>query len=114
MHEYIILLRGGDERLSDLNEAQSAEHMGKWVVFMSNLAKSGKLLGGLPLQASGRYITKDAVSDNIVLTQSGEAISGYLIVKAVNYEQAITLMQGCPIFDFNGNLEVREMAPMEK
>lgn len=113
MKEYLILLRGGDNRMSELTEAQSAEHMQKWGTYMNNLAKNKNLVGGLPLQSDGRLVTKDGISETVVLSKSDEAIGGYLIFKAKDYNHAVELSKDCPIFEHNGNLEIREMAPME-
>ncbi len=113
MKEYLILLRGGDARMAELSEEESANHMKKWVDYMNNLAENGNLVGGLPLQLDGRLVTKDSVTETVVRSASGEAVGGYLIFKASDYDHAVDLVKDCPIFEHDGNVEVREMAPME-
>ena len=112
MKDYLLLMRGGDARMADLNEAQTTEHMQKWGAYMERLAKKGTLTGGQPLTQEGRLVTSDAVSENVVLSDKKEAIGGYLMIKAENYNQAIEIAKGCPIFEHNGNIEIREVMEM--
>lgn len=113
MKEYLILLRGGDKRMAELSEEESNAHMKKWVDYMNDLAKKEHLTGGLPLQSDGRLVTKEGVTESVVHNDAGEAVGGYLIFKARDYDEAVNLVISCPIFEHNGNVEVREMAPME-
>lgn len=111
--EFLVLLRGGDDCRADLTENQNADHIQKWNIFLNNLAQNGYLLGGLPLQPNGRLVTLDGVSKEVVLSESGEAVSGYLIFKAKDYKHAVELVANCPIFEYNGNAEIREMVQIE-
>ena len=52
------------------------------------------------------------MSENVVLSDKKEAIGGYLMIKAENYNQAIEIAKGCPIFEHNGNIEIREVMEM--
>ena len=113
MKEFLVLIRGGHEQMTDLTVAQKEEHMQKWRTYMKALAQKGNLVGGLPLEDDGRVITKSRVSISVVLSESGEAVGGYLIFKAIDYNHAVELAKPCPIFEHNGNLEIREMTPME-
>ncbi len=80
---------------------------------MSNLAKSGNLAGGLPLTVDGRLMTSSGTSEEVPLTSGGEAIGGYLMLKANDYNHAVELSKDCPVFEHDGNLEIREAVPME-
>jgi hypothetical protein len=39
-------------------------------------------------------------------------VGGYLIVTATNLDQAVEISKGCPIFDYGGTTEVREILSM--
>ena len=112
MKEYLILMRGGDARMTDLTEAQTSEHMQKWGVYMEGLGKGGNLQGGQPFNHEGRLVSNDGVIESTVLTDKGESIGGYLIIKANDFDHAVELTKGCPIFEHNGSVEVRESMPM--
>lgn len=113
MKDYLLLIRGGDGRMEELTEEQRNAHMQAWGAFMGGLAESGNLTGGLPLTMDGRLLTKDGATSDPVLTSSGEAIGGYLMLKAKDYEHAIELSKGCPVFEHDGNIEIREAMQMD-
>lgn len=113
MKEYLILLRGGDARMAEMSEAESQAHMQRWGAYMQDLAQKGHLVGGLPLQQDGRIVTTGGVSEDVVRSEQGEAVGGWLHFKAESYDHAVELSKACPIFEHNGNVEIREILPME-
>jgi hypothetical protein len=42
-----------------------------------------------------------------------EVVGGYVFVKATSLEEAITMTEGCPMFDHGGTVEVRKIMPAE-
>lgn len=113
MKEYILFLRGGDARMESMTEEQTAEHMQKWGVYMNNLAQNGHLVGGQPLQMDGRVLSNAGTQEAVVKSAEGESVGGWLHFKAENYDQACELAKDCPIFEHNGNIEIREVMPMD-
>jgi hypothetical protein len=45
-------------------------------------------------------------------TESKEIVGGYISIKADSLQQAIEIAKDCPIFNFDGVVEVREIAKM--
>lgn len=113
MKDYLLLLRGGDARMADMSEEETATHMQRWGQYMNNLAEKGHLVGGLPLQPGGKVLTNAGASDEEVRSEKGEVVGGYLMLKANDYDHAVELTKACPIFEHNGNVEIREVMPME-
>ena len=113
MKNYLLLIRGGDARMEELSEYERAQHMQQWGVFMTDLTESGNLTGGLPLASDSRLLTKDGASSEMVVTTNGEAIGGYLMLKANDYDHAIELSKDCPVFEHDGSIEIREAMHME-
>jgi hypothetical protein len=76
------------------------------------------------LLTSTRYhIINPLVSGGMVVSSAGSLsepvhagkegiVGGYLIIKADNLQKAAALAKDCPHISNNGNIEVREMAPM--
>ncbi len=112
MKDYLLLFRGGDARMTDLSDEETAVHMQKWRAYMGNLAEKGFLAGGLPLSQEGKLMTKDKVSNTVVRSEKGESVGGYLLIKANDYNHAVELTKKCPIFENDGNVEIREALPM--
>lgn len=113
MKDFLLLIRGGDARMEELTEEQRNDHMQKWGAYMGGLAESGNLAGGLPLTAEGRVLTKDGATNDMVPSNKGEVIGGYLMLKANDYDHAVELSKGCPVFEHDGNIEIREVMQME-
>ena len=113
MKEYLYLFRGGDAQMAQQSPEAMQAHMQKWRVWMEGLAKEGKLVAGQPLEKSGKVVAKSGkVITDGPFTEGKEVVGGYLIVKAKDLEGATELSKGCPIYEFDGTTEVRELLPM--
>jgi hypothetical protein len=111
MKEYLLLLRGG-KPVAGKTEAEHKEEMQAWGAFMGSLGEKGQLVGGLPLVSGGMVITpKGVLSEPVNSTKEG-IVGGYLIVKADSLQKATELAKACPHIANEGNIEVREIAPM--
>ncbi len=113
MKEYLLLFRGGNERLNfSPNDMQ--EHMQRWAQWMSELGKQGKFAGAQPLVKTGRVVrgAKKIVSDGPFM-EGKEMLGGYLVCKVDNYDEALDIAKDCPILEFeDGAVEVREIGEM--
>ena len=98
----------------DNSESVSPEHMQKWMKWMESLGQKGILVGGEPLQTTGKQVSgaKKIVTDGPFI-EAKELVGGYLIVNAKDINDAVEISKGCPIFDVDGKLEVRPILKME-
>ncbi len=113
MKEYLLLFRGGDGREAMLDKEKWAAHMEQWKAWMGGLAEAGKFVGGQPLTPDGKTMhTVSNITDG-PFVEGKEVVNGYLIIKGADYTEAVELSKGCPIFEHNGVVEVREIASME-
>jgi hypothetical protein len=115
MKEYLYIFRGGDARR--IQEQGSPElwqaHMMKWKTWMESLASKGQLSGGQPLANEGKVLSGTAkkLTDG-PFVEGKEIVGGYLLVKANDLNEATDIAKGCPIFEHDGILEVREVQQM--
>ena len=114
MKEFLYLFRGGDARTMNASPETIQENMGKWMKWMGDLGKQGKMVGGLPLSGEGKTVKSRGVVTDGPYAEGKEIVGGYLVVKADNLHEATELSKGCPIFEFNGTVEVREIQSMEQ
>src|SRR6185436_6993736 len=112
MEKSMYLFRGGmaNEQASDV----PAEHMQKWRKWMESLGQKGIMVGGEPLQPSGKQVngSKKVVTDG-PFVEAKELVGGYLIINAKDINEAVEISKGCPIFEVDGKLEVRPIQKME-
>lgn len=111
MKEYLLLLRGGIPMTSKTDAENQAE-MKAWGVYMGDLAQKGSMVGGQPLVSGGKVVSGSGTTDEAVTSAKEGIVGGYLIIKADSLEAATELAKGCPHIANQGNIEVREIAPM--
>ena len=111
MKEYLLLLRAG-RPASTKTEAENKAELQAWGIYMGELGKNGQFVGGLPLVSGGMVVTANGVLSEPVNSGKEGIVGGYLIVKAENLQKATELAKSCPHIANEGNIEVRELAPM--
>lgn len=105
MKEFIFLFRGGKTDSADPGELDA--HEDAWDDWMEMLEDEGVLIDGLPMRDRGVIVTKDGMQEADFGTDDG--ISGYLIIECEDMDKATEFASDCPIFDFDGKVEVRTL-----
>ena len=111
MKEYLFLLRGG-KPVTEKTEAERKSEMRAWGAYMGSLGEKGLFVGGLPLVSGGLVVTPEGLKSEPVNSAREGIVGGYLIIKAENQQKAAELARACPHIANEGNIEVREIAPM--
>jgi hypothetical protein len=88
--------------------------MARWGGWLESLGKKGQLVsGGSPLEFGGKRLKKDGVVTDIAASEFKELVSGYSIIKAANYDEAVAIARECPIFQTEGTtVEIRTVISM--
>lgn len=115
MKEYMFIIRGGDDYGATLSPEELQAHMQKWQNWMGGLAQQGRLVGGQPLIKEGKTLVEGGkkVIDR-PLAEGKELIGGYIMAKADSLNEATEIAKGCPGFEWDCSVEVREISPMEQ
>ena len=114
MAKYMYLFRGGDAARAQESPESMQQHMELWKKWMGQLAQNGTLVDGLPLGREGKQVeSKGKVILDGPFTEGKEIVGGYLIVNAKSLTDAAEISKGCPIFEHDGKIEVREIMNME-
>ncbi|WP_299533954.1 YciI family protein [Ulvibacterium sp.] len=114
MSNFLFLFRGGDRARMEQSPEAMQEHMQKWGAWMGGLKEKGQLVDGLPLSKEGNVVHKagEVITDG-PFAEGAEVVGGYLIVSADGQNEAVEISKGCPIFEHDGNVEVREIMSMD-
>ena len=116
MSEFLLLFRGEGKAhaYGQRSPEEGQKLMMKWTKWVESLAKEGKFVSGEPLSRDGAVVrgTKKLVTDG-PFTEGKEVIGGFILVNANNIKEAVELSRGCPILEFEGNVEVREVHKMQ-
>ena len=106
MKNYLVLFREPDGRTEQHSEADIARHRQNWAEWMGRWGAS--LAGGSGLTLDGRLIKDGRTSDGIHRVGT-EIVGGFLVLKAESLDEAVGIAESCPIYEFDGYAEVREM-----
>ena len=111
MDEYIILMR------LDLltKEAQPSPeqlqvYMKMYQDWVGSIAAQNKFSGGKGLSTEGKVIKANNVITDGPYAEIKESIAGFIIIKAKDFEDAVSIAKDCPILQGAGNsVEVRKV-----
>lgn len=114
--KFMLIFRGGDTHLQNANDSKEAkEYIQSWITWMQDLGQKGILVGGENLYRTGKQI----IGKNKVVTEgpfivAKEMLNGHLFILAKDINEAVDIAKGCPIFQENGKVEVRQVLRSEK
>jgi len=81
--------------------------------WLGSIATQNKLVDKgnslLPRSDSAKTVKPGNVVTDGPYTEIKEFISGYIVVRAENIDEAVEMAKGNPIFKIGGNIEVREI-----
>lgn len=105
---YILLFRGHDWDRG-LTAEQTQEVLDRLDAWIDGLVRRGQVKGGSPLDRSGTIISDDqsSVVKDGPFAESKEAIGGYLMIEAENFEAAVAFARKCPTLKLGIQIEVR-------
>lgn len=109
MKEFMMIFRMepmGDFQPTPEQMQESIKHWQDWI---GGIAAQGKFSSANQLSFIGKTLKADGVVTDGPYAEVKEIIGGYIIVKATDIDEALTLAQGCPILFVGGNVEVREV-----
>ena len=114
MSNFLYLFRGGHDTFNALSAEEKQAHMQVWGTYMGGLKEKGQLIDGLPLNDDGKFVENrgEVITDG-PFAEGAEVVGGYLIVTANDLDEAVEISKECPIFDYGGNIEVREIMSMD-
>ena len=113
MKDYMFLFRGGLD-LTKASPEQLQQVISNWQDWVEKLRKKGIYNGGERLTRNDAAVVKGSARQIIdgPYTESKEVVGGYIGIKAESLQQAIEISRDCPIFNFDGNVEIREVVKM--
>jgi len=113
MKDYLFFFRGGLD-FTKAPAEQVQEVILKWKNWVDDLTKKGIYNGGERVTRNEAAVIKGITKEivNGPYKAYDEMVGGYINIRADNLQHAIEIAKDCPIFLFDGNVEVREVAKM--
>jgi hypothetical protein len=111
MSEFAFLFRGRVWRGSPEQQQKTLE---KWGAWMTDLNQRGLITNpGLPLRDTAkRVVGPSGVVHDGPFAEIKDLVNGFIVVTAGDIDEACEIAKGCPIFEQDGGVEVRPVAPL--
>lgn len=110
MKEFVLIFR-----LKDISDFKpSPEQMQERMNWLGSIAAQNKIVDKgntlLPIPGSAKTVKPNNVVMDGPYTEIKEFISGYVVIKSENIDEAVEIAKANPIFDqVGGSIEVREV-----
>lgn len=108
MKEFVLLFRQPDYDYSKTSPERMKELGKKWQDWLAGIVAQGKLSNpGIRLSLEAKVLKAGGVITDGPFVEIREMLGSFIVVKAENMEEAVTLAHGCPAVDENGSVEIR-------
>jgi hypothetical protein len=115
-NQYMFLVQGGACNDGGLSAEQMQAKMTEVYAWIEGLTRKGVMSAAQPLAPERKIVSGkngSIVSDGIA-AESKEAIGGFFIVNVATMDQAVNIARTCPMFNYGGQLEVRQIAELQR
>ena len=111
MDEFILLFRL-DILTKEVQPSpeQLQIYMKQYHDWVGGIAAQNKFVGGKGLSTEGKVLKSHNVITDGPFAEIKESIAGYIVIKAKDFEEAVSLSKKCPMLNGEGNsVEIRKI-----
>ncbi|WP_282042786.1 YciI family protein [Winogradskyella flava] len=114
MNEFMMIFRMDYKPNFKPSTKQIQDNIKQWQDWIGGIASNGKLVGTNRLGFQGKTLKSNKVIIEGPYAELKETVSGYIMVKADDLNQAFEMANGCPILNAGGSVEVRAIIQIPK
>jgi hypothetical protein len=110
MKDYLLIFRADYSYMAQMADSERQAITKRYMDWVSGIAGKDRLVDrGNRLAPTGKVVAVNNKVINGPYTEIKEFIGGYSVVRAESYDEAVELVDGCPVFELNGKIEIREI-----
>jgi hypothetical protein len=111
MDEFLILMRLDlITREAQPSPEQMQVYMKQYQDWVGGIAAQNKFIGGKGLSTEGKVLKSNNVLTDGPYAEIKESIAGFIMIRAKDFDEAVSLAKTCPILNGEGNsVEVRKV-----
>lgn len=111
----MLLLSDDPTEYADMSPAELQAVLDRYMAWANDLGARGKMLGGEKLRDEGGRVLRNDGGKVVVrdgpYAEVREIVSGYFLVEATDYDDAVAIAASCPHAQSRGSIMVREIEP---
>ena len=78
-----------------------------WTDWIGSIARRARMVSSHPLGVEGNTVSAQAEVNTGIFKDVNLAVSGNMVLKAINLEEATLIAKDCPILSVGGSVEIR-------
>lgn len=115
MEEYLIIMRLDlITKAAQPSPEQMQVYMSMYHEWVNGIIAQEKFVGGKGLSTEGKVVRSGVVTDG-PFAELKESVAGFIIIRALNFEEALEIGKACPILgDDRNSVEIRKVISVHK
>lgn len=109
MNEFMMVFRHTPDMELVPSPEEIQASIKQWQDWIGGIAAQGKFVSTNQLGYEGKTVKAGQVITDGPYAEVKEMVGGYIIVKANDLDEAVSLAHGCPVLTYGGNVEVRNL-----
>lgn len=109
MKEFMMIFRSVPAQDYSPSPEELEASIKQWQDWIGGIAAQGKFQSTNQLGFEGKTLSADQVITDGPYAEVKEIVGGYMIVKAENMDEVMEMAKGCPVLQYGGNVEVRDI-----
>ncbi|HWL87719.1 MAG TPA: YciI family protein [Polyangiaceae bacterium] len=115
MAKFTFIFHGGAFVTPGLSPTEMQEHLNKWHAWVATFMKAGRHHVSQPLENRGKIVRgAERIITDGPFAESKDLVTGSLTIEAASLDEAAVLARDCPIYEFDGFVEVRPILELER
>lgn len=108
LKDYMLLFRAELQPGKQMTQEEMLEMKQSWGNWIGGIAQKARLVSSHQLGFQGKVMYADGINETKLYLEDKKMVSGNLVLKAKDMEEAEAMAKNCPIFKMGGVLEIRD------